>query len=480
MGNCQCRKDGKLNSISMDDITVYPKQEQTIYRAMYDYKGTHQDDLPFKLGDRFRVDETSQDSDWWMATNIVTGKKGYIPLNYVCKDDDSSQAQDWWFDFNRNDSNDMLLHAGNKPGTFLIRESTDKSTHVLSIRDTDQHKKPCVKHYRIKKLDSGEFFLNPKTPFTSMIDLVNHHKQHPDGISRKLAGACPKLPPPVHFRELQVDRSAVQTQQKLGQGCFGEVWKGKLWNILDVAVKSLKPGTMSPEAFLEEANIMHQLRHKKLVQLRAVCSSEEPILIITELMVNGALLDYIRKDRGSSIKFPDLINMASQIAEGMEYLESKNFVHRDLRTANILVGDQHNVKVADFGLARILEDGVDYTADARSRFPIKWTAPEAANYRKFSVKSDVWSFGVLLYELVTFGRVPYPGMSNPEVIRQIGAGYRMPKPSGPMSFPDSYYDVMMHCWKMQPESRPTFAYLHSLFSDYFVSTESGYKSTDEF
>lgn len=163
--------------------------------------------------------------------------------------------------------------------------------------------------------------------------------------------------------------------------------------------------------------------------------------------------------------------------------------------------------MADFGLARIIEDS-EYTARQGAKFPIKWTAPEAALYGKFSIKSDVWSYGILLYELITFGQIPYPGeydhcyciinitiiiaiynnmfitiiipgMPNRQVIEYIEQGNRMPKPQG-VECPDSVYQCMMHCWDAEPEKRPTFEYLFNFFDDYFVSTEPSYRDAEEF
>ncbi len=166
-------------------------------------------------------------------------------------------------------------------------------------------------------------------------------------------------------------------------------------------------GTMDPRDFLTEAQIMKKLRHPKLIQLYAVCTLEEPIYIITELMKNGSLLEFLQ-GKGRTLKLPQLIDMAAQIASGMAYLESQNYIHRDLAARNVLVGENNIVKIADFGLARLIKED-EYEARVGARFPIKWTAPEAANYSKFSIKSDVWSFGILLTELVTYGRIPYPG-----------------------------------------------------------------------
>ena len=198
---------------------------------------------------------------------------------------------------------------------------------------------------------------------------------------------------------------------------------------------------MNPEDFLSEAQIMKKLRNQKLIQLYAVCTLEEPIYIITELMPNGSLLEYLQ-GKGRTCKLPQLIDMAAQIAKGMAYLESQNYIHRDLAARNVLVGENNIVKIADFGLARLIKED-EYEARVGARFPIKWTAPEAANYSRFSIKSDVWSFGILLTELVTFGRIPYPGMTNAEVLHQVEHGFRMQQPQG---CPPTLYDIMLECW----------------------------------
>ncbi|XP_035014668.1 proto-oncogene tyrosine-protein kinase Src isoform X4 [Hippoglossus stenolepis] len=381
----------------------------------------------------------------------------------------------WYFGkITRRDSERLLLSLENRRGTFLVRESeTTKGAFCLSVLDYDNTKGLNVKHYKIRKLDSGGYYITSRTQFSNLQQLVNHYRKHADGLCHSLSDICPVLKPQTQGLAKdawEIPRDSLHLDLKLGQGCFGEVWMGTWNGTTRVAIKTLKTGTMSPEAFLMEAQVMKKLRHEKLVQLYAVVS-EEPIYIVTEYMVQGSLLDFLKGDMGKMLRLPQLVDMASQIASGMAYVERMNYVHRDLRAANILVGDNLVCKVADFGLARLIEDN-EYTARQGAKFPIKWTAPEAALYGRFTIKSDVWSFGVLLTELATKGRVPYPGMVNREVLDQVERGYRMPCPA---ECPESMHELMLTCWRKEAEERPTFEYLQGFLEDYFTSTEPQYQ-----
>ena len=321
-------------------------------------------------------------------------------------------------------------------------------------------------------MDTGGVYIAPRAMCASLEDLVRHYQKDSDGLCCRLTVSCPKTDTPLTEGlsyntkdEWEIDRSSLRMTKRLGAGQFGEVWEG-MWNsTTPVAVKTLKTGTMSPEDFLAEATIMKKLRHEKLIQLYAVCTRQEPIYIVTELMKNGSLLDYLQKGEGRHLKLPELIDIGAQVASGMAYLETQHYIHRDLAARNVLVGEGNIVKIADFGLARLINDD-EYTAREGAKFPIKWTAPEAALYNRFSIKSDVWSFGILLVELVTHGRIPYPGMTNGEVLARVEQGYRMPPPS---NCPEPLYQIMLDCWKQEAEERPTFEYLRYTLEDYFVS-----------
>ncbi|KAM6339833.1 proto-oncogene tyrosine-protein kinase Src isoform 2-T2 [Alca torda] len=415
-----------------------------------------------------------REGDWWLAHSLTTGQTGYIPSNYVAPSD-SIQAEEWYFGkITRRESERLLLNPENPRGTFLVRESeTTKGAYCLSVSDFDNAKGLNVKHYKIRKLDSGGFYITSRTQFNSLQQLVAYYSKHADGLCHRLTNVCPTSKPQTQGLAKdawEIPRESLRLEVKLGQGCFGEVWMGTWNGTTRVAIKTLKPGTMSPEAFLQEAQVMKKLRHEKLVQLYAVVS-EEPIYIVTEYMSKGSLLDFLKGEMGKYLRLPQLVDMAAQIASGMAYVERMNYVHRDLRAANILVGENLVCKVADFGLARLIEDN-EYTARQGAKFPIKWTAPEAALYGRFTIKSDVWSFGILLTELTTKGRVPYPGMVNREVLDQVERGYRMPCPP---ECPESLHDLMCQCWRKDPEERPTFEYLQAFLEDYFTSTEPQYQ-----
>uniref|UniRef100_A0A8C9TJ85 Tyrosine-protein kinase n=1 Tax=Scleropages formosus TaxID=113540 RepID=A0A8C9TJ85_SCLFO len=452
----------------------------TTFVALYDYESRTASDLTFKKGERLQILNNTfplnplQEGDWWLARSLATGQSGYIPSNYVAPTD-SIRAEEWFFgNLTRRDSERLLLGSEGRGGTFLVRESeTTKGAYCLSVLDVSDIKGFNVKHYKIRKLDSGGFYITSRAQFSTLQQLVNHYRKLADGLCQCLTDVCPVMKPQTQglSRDAwEIPRSSLRLDVKLGQGCFGEVWMGTWNGTTRVAIKTLKPGTMSPEAFLQEAQIMKKLRHEKLVQLYAVVS-EEPIYIVTEYMPKGSLLDYLKGDAGRMLRLPQLVDMASQIAAGMAYVERMNYVHRDLRAANILVGDKMVCKVADFGLARLIEDN-EYTARQGAKFPIKWTAPEAALYGRFTIKSDVWSFGILLTELATKGRVPYPGMVNREVLEQVERGYRMPCPT---ECPESLHDLMLTCWRREPEERPTFEYLQGFLEDYFTSTEPQYQ-----
>ncbi|XP_030830511.1 receptor tyrosine-protein kinase erbB-4 isoform X4 [Strongylocentrotus purpuratus] len=243
----------------------------------------------------------------------------------------------------------------------------------------------------------------------------------------------------------------------LGSGAFGTVYKG-LWIPdgekirIPVAIKALRE--VSPHAaeeLLEEAKVMASVDHPCLLRLLCVCIAQN-MTLITQLMPLGAILDYVRQHK-EQIGSHHLLNWSFQIAKGMVYLEEKHLIHRDLAARNVLVQSPAQVKITDFGLAKFLEvDSNEYKAQG-GKMPIKWLALECIQFRRFSHKSDVWSFGVTLWELMTFGGKPYEGVKAREVPELLERGERLPQP--PICTIDIYM-LMVKCWLIDEDSRPTF------------------------
>ncbi|XP_056148605.1 tyrosine-protein kinase Lyn [Lampris incognitus] len=474
--NRQMFINGSQSSVLLPGQIIQNMEEQNdcanVMVAIYPYEATHPDDLGFKKGEKVIILE--KHGEWWKAKSMTTKKEGFIPSNYVVQDN-TLETQKWFFkDITRKDAERQLLAPANKPGAYLIRESeTSKGSYSLSIRDMNTQGAETVKHYKIRKMDNGGFYISPKITFMDLSELIKHYHKQADGLCCKLDHPCmkPKAQKPWDKDAWEISKDSIKMVKKLGAGQFGEVWMAYYNNNTTVAVKTLKAGTMSVEAFMEEANLMKTLQHNRLVRLYAVVTKSEPIYIITEYMANGSLLDFLKSEAGCRLQLPKLIDFSAQIAEGMAYIEKKNYIHRDLRAANVLVSESLLCKIADFGLARVIEDD-QYTAREGAKFPIKWTAPEAINYGSFTIKSDMWSFGVLLYEIITYGKIPYPGMTKVDVMTMIQRGYRMPQPE---NCPAELYNIMMSCWNSNPDDRPTFDYMQSVLDDFYTATEGQYQ-----
>jgi Eph receptor B1 len=224
---------------------------------------------------------------------------------------------------------------------------------------------------------------------------------------------------------------------------------------IDVAIKTLKPGSSEKARcdFLTEASIMGQFDHPNVIYLQGVVTRSNPVMIITEYMENGSLDTFLRANDGK-FQTIQLIGMLRGIAAGMSYLADMNYVHRDLAARNVLVNASLICKIADFGLSREIENASDAYTTRGGKIPVRWTAPEAIAFRKFTSASDVWSYGVVLWEVMSYGERPYWNWSNQDVIKSIEKGYRLP---APMDCPEALYQLMLDCWQKQRTHRPTFA-----------------------
>ncbi|XP_014215341.1 epidermal growth factor receptor isoform X2 [Copidosoma floridanum] len=250
----------------------------------------------------------------------------------------------------------------------------------------------------------------------------------------------------------------------LGTGAFGHVYKG-VWvpegetAKIPVAIKVLHEGTTNAsKEFLDEAYIMASVDHPNLVQLLAVCMTSQ-MMLVTQLMPLGCLLDFVKQNR-DKIGSKHMLKWCTQIARGMAYLEEHRLVHRDLAARNVLVKNGNTVKITDFGLAKLLDIDEEQYKAAGGKMPIKWLALECIQHRIFTHKSDVWAFGVTIWEVLTYGGKPYENVSARNVPELLEKGERLPQP---VICTIDVYMIMIKCWMLDAESRPSFKELAEEF-----------------
>ena len=270
------------------------------------------------------------------------------------------------------------------------------------------------------------------------------------------------------FREIA--ESAITREEKIGSGQFGNVYKG-LWytsgnennpfltnESMPVAIKTLHDSSALDlkTTFIQEAAIMGQFSHPNVLRLLGIVSLTEPYMIVTELM-HTELLKFLITIRSSTLQHSVMcslfLNFSRQIASGMTYLSSKHFIHRDIAARNILIAKDLSCRIADFGLSRQLRDEGDYYTSSGGKIPLKWSAPEAIFYKRYSEKSDVWSFGMTLYEIWSIGEKPWSGYSNEDVLMALSKFEVLDRPD---TCPQGIFSVMLECWKHNQELRPCF------------------------
>ncbi|XP_042712222.2 ephrin type-A receptor 5 isoform X16 [Chrysemys picta bellii] len=282
----------------------------------------------------------------------------------------------------------------------------------------------------------------------------------------------------VHEFAKEIEASCITIERVIGAGEFGEVCSGRLKlpgkREFPVAIKTLKVGYTEKQRrdFLGEASIMGQFDHPNIIHLEGVVTKSKPVMIVTEYMENGSLDTFLKKNDGQFTVI-QLVGMLRGIASGMKYLSDMGYVHRDLAARNILINSNLVCKVSDFGLSRVLEDDPEAAYTTRGgKIPIRWTAPEAIAFRKFTSASDVWSYGIVMWEVVSYGERPYWEMTNQDVIKAVEEGYRLPSP---MDCPAALYQLMLDCWQKDRNSRPKFDEIVSML-DKLIRNPSSLKT----
>jgi c-src tyrosine kinase len=463
--------DGK----KVNGVPKTPWAPGTVVVAKYQFKGSATHDLPFGKGDRLTIVSASRDPNWYKARR-EDGLEGMLPANFVmevkaealtvkkeAQKKPPKVSQDSlpktavqlhkmpWFHgkISRSEAEVKLNPMQN--GLYLVRESTNfPGDYALCVCFTNK-----IEHYHIKFKDNM-YTIDDEEEFDNLTQMVEHYQKDADGLVTRLRVPVAKEGKQQYTVEMDdfkkhgwnIPRDRLEFGATIGKGEFGEVFSGK-YKGEKVAIKSLKDDHKGLQDFLAEASVMTSLSHPNLVNLIGVSVDQKPVYIITEFMEKGSLIEYLRSRGRSVIQRSHQIGFAKDVVNGMAYLERKDLVHRDLAARNILVSAENVAKVSDFSLAR--ERDYDHKG---VKIPIKWTAPEAIESGEFSNKSDVWSFGILMWEVYSFGRVPYPRVPVNDVMAHIKRGGRLELPE---NCPPEVYSIMKSCWRENPEDRPKFS-----------------------
>ncbi|CAG9860435.1 unnamed protein product [Phyllotreta striolata] len=279
-------------------------------------------------------------------------------------------------------------------------------------------------------------------------------------------------------KNYELNRNQIELQEILGEGQFGDVHKGIVKTkdnlLIPVAVKTCKgdADAATTEKFLEEAYIMQKFDHQHIIKLIGVCS-ESPVWIVMELAKMGELRSYLQKNK-NRLDLATLLLYAYQLSTALSYLESKKYVHRDIAARNVLVSTDKCVKLADFGLSRWMGDDQSYYKASKGKLPIKWMSPESINFRRFTTASDVWMFGVCIWEILMLGVKPFQGVKNNDVIGKIENGERLALPP---DCPPRLYSLMSQCWAYEPSKRPSFKDIKEILQEILYEEKSVQQDT---
>uniref|UniRef100_H0WPF6 Tyrosine-protein kinase n=1 Tax=Otolemur garnettii TaxID=30611 RepID=H0WPF6_OTOGA len=434
-------------------------EEKIRVKALYDFLPREPCNLALKRSEEYLILEKFN-PHWWKARDRM-GNEGLIPSNYVTENKITNLEIYEWYHRNitRNQA-EHLLRQESKEGAFIVRDSRHLGSYTISVFIRARRNSHNISLTHCGTLDKLNWYVAERHLFQSIPELIWYHQHNAAGLMTRLRypvglmGSCLPATAGFSYEKWEIDPSELAFIKEIGSGQFGVVHLGEWRAHVQVAIKAINEGSMSEEDFIEEAKVMMKLSHSKLVQLYGVCTRQKPLYIVTEFMENGCLLNYLRERRGR-LREGLLLSMCQDVCEGMEFLERNCYIHRDLAARNCLVSSTCIVKISDFGMTRYVLDD-EYISSSGAKFPIKWSPPEVFHFNKYSSKSDVWSFGVLMWEIFTEGKMPFENQSNLQVVETISKGFRLYRP---YLAPMSIYEIMYSCWHEKPNGRPTFAEL---------------------
>ena len=413
-------------------------------------------------------DTEKEELEPWTNVTLCYDKLGrafYVPTDLLRKHGDP-EGEPWFYPIEISSRQAaFFLSEEKQEGCFVVYKPITKNSKVVYNLSVSRNTGDVVHYHIVENVHGDVMIANHDHSFMNVRDLVTYFQSNKSGLVTRLRRPLKeaKLPvtPGYHYDiKWEVNRSALSlTGQIIGRGHFGVVCAG-LYHKLPVAVKVLQNADASAkdqDDFLEEAKNLMKLKHEHVVRLVGVSCTATPFFIVTEFVSKGNLRDCLRESRVPTDNMDILFDLCIQLTAAMNYLEGLQFMlHRDLAARNCLIADDMCLKVGDFGRARFVSDD-NYQAPRSEKVAVKWSAPEVLCSFMYSSKSDVWSMGVVYWEIFSGGDRPYATLSAEQTAMYVAEGGRLEKP--PCCSQD-LYALMKYCWKQNPRDRPTVAYLY--------------------
>ena len=316
--------------------------------------------------------------------------------------------------------------------------------------------------------------------FNTMEELIGYYRCSSHFLVCKLTDVCPKPVIDSPRQVTEIDRSSLVLRERLSSSGSDDVWYGTWFHgeiQLPVHVRRLSPQLHSKADVMQETDMTHRFLHRNVVQLYGVSTIKEPMYIVSECLGNGSLLFYLREGGGRCITFGEKIDMAVQVACGIDYLHSQLCVHRHICAKNVFLSEANVPKIANFRYAKMLPREKTILKLPVEELHTRWSPPEVLESGHFSTKSDIWSFGVLLTEVLTNGKLPYAEVECREQLKWmvVHAHYRIPR-SQLIDCPEPLYEVLCSCWRSEPSLRPKFEFIITGMLD-CIPLDDGHMST---
>ncbi|CAD6187957.1 unnamed protein product [Caenorhabditis auriculariae] len=348
-----------------------------------------------------------------------------------------------------------------REGDFLLRK-TEATQGVVVLALSVRISADTVKHFMVNLDPSGTFYFEAHHE-KSIPDLINWHLNTKTPLS-SASGA--KIRRPIERTQWLLNHDSILIVRKLGEGAFGEVFlaeyeSGKAKQ--EVAVKTMRQEATRDARlkFMKEARLMRKYTHKHVVKILGVAVHEHPLMIVMEVCPNGSLLHHLRKNKGK-VSSLEKLRFSVEAADGLAYLDRKACIHRDIAARNCLLSAKNEVKISDFGMS---DDRVIVHDDTLDKVPVKWLAPETLQEKIYSLKTDVWAFGVLVWEIYADGADPYPGLTNVQTRAKIVVqDYRMKMPEGTPKFVS---EVVANCWERDASKRNDMNKISKTLLEYY-------------